>query len=302
METGTQLEAIRKFREAGNLFTGEPRVQGSLNIFFKGKESRIIIGDNVTLKGVRFSLGNGGIIEIGAGSTIRGLLRVDDNSHIKIGHNTSFNRPCHLAATEGATLEIGSECLFSNATVRTSDLHSILNRETGERLNPAKGVTIEAKVWLGEQSTIMSGVRIGTSSIIGAGAIVTKSIPANCIAAGVPARVIKQNITWARDRYPLEPLPAPKLPIDAYNFDAGCFRQLIIDGRYDDIIKIVNAEHEQGNILEDASVAVRWYAARAMMETGCPTTRITSLLQKIVEERPNHKLATHMLNTLNSKR
>jgi acetyltransferase-like isoleucine patch superfamily enzyme len=55
------------------------------------------------------------------------------------------------------------------------------------------GVTIEDDVWIGVSTVILDGVKIGKGAVIGAGAVVTKSVPAYSVAAGVPARVIKQR-------------------------------------------------------------------------------------------------------------
>lgn len=53
-------------------------------------------------------------------------------------------------------------------------------------------------VWNGFQAQVMKGARIGRGSIIGAGAIVTKTIPEYCIAAGNPAKVTRKNVIWER--------------------------------------------------------------------------------------------------------
>ena len=60
------------------------------------------------------------------------------------------------------------------------------------RTGPDKAVIIEDNVWLGYGVKILKGVHIGKNSVIGAGSIVTKNIPANVIAAGNPCKVIKQ--------------------------------------------------------------------------------------------------------------
>ena len=88
------------------------------------------------------------------------------------------------------SIRIGDNCMLAaNVIISDSDWHGIYNRVRPFRCT--KPVTIENNVWLGERVIINKGVTIGENSVIGAGAIVTKDIPANSVAAGNPARVIK---------------------------------------------------------------------------------------------------------------
>jgi acetyltransferase-like isoleucine patch superfamily enzyme len=54
-----------------------------------------------------------------------------------------------------------------------------------------KPITIEKNAWIGTAATILAGVTVGENSIVAAGAVVTNDVPANCMVAGVPARVVK---------------------------------------------------------------------------------------------------------------
>ncbi len=54
-------------------------------------------------------------------------------------------------------------------------------------------ITAINNVWIGGSVTILSGVTVGNNVVIGAGAVVTKDIPDNCVAAGVPAKVIRMQ-------------------------------------------------------------------------------------------------------------
>ncbi|WP_323813203.1 acyltransferase [Cellvibrio sp. NN19] len=88
------------------------------------------------------------------------------------------------------SIRIGDNCMLAaNVIISDSDWHGIYNRIRPFRCT--KPVTIENNVWLGERVIVNKGVTIGDNSVIGAGSIITKSIPANSVAAGNPARVIK---------------------------------------------------------------------------------------------------------------
>lgn len=88
------------------------------------------------------------------------------------------------------SIRIGDNCMLAaNVIISDSDWHGIYNRIRPFRCT--KPVVIENNVWLGERVTITKGVTIGENSVIGTGSVVTKNIPANSVAAGNPARIIK---------------------------------------------------------------------------------------------------------------
>ncbi|MCA5585901.1 acyltransferase [Parabacteroides gordonii] len=92
-------------------------------------------------------------------------------------------------------IEIGEEVLIGdNVSIRDTDNHQIFYEGHEQEVNSP--VIIEDHVWIGINSTILKGVRIGKGAIIAAGAVVTKDIPAGCLAGGVPAKVLKQNVSW----------------------------------------------------------------------------------------------------------
>lgn len=88
------------------------------------------------------------------------------------------------------SIRIGDNCMLAaNVIISDSDWHGIYNRIRPFRCT--KPVVIENNVWLGERVIVTKGVTIGENSVVGAGSVVTKNIPANCVAAGNPARIIK---------------------------------------------------------------------------------------------------------------
>jgi acetyltransferase-like isoleucine patch superfamily enzyme len=87
-------------------------------------------------------------------------------------------------------IDVGDNCMMaSNAYITDSDWHDIYNRITLGKTAP---VTIKNNVWIGDSAIVCKGVTIGENSIIGAGAVVVDSVPANCVAAGNPAKIVKQ--------------------------------------------------------------------------------------------------------------
>ena len=102
----------------------------------------------------------------------------------------------YLSAKEAKSkLIIGDDCgLSRNVKVMTSDGHPIY--QNGIRINPAKVITIENYVWIGDNVTILKGVHIGEGCVIGINSTVVKDIQAKSVAVGNPAKVVKENIEW----------------------------------------------------------------------------------------------------------
>ncbi len=110
------------------------------------------------------------------------------SGQIKIGDYCLISPGVRISAAR--SIHIGDNVMFAaNVYVSDSDWHGIYNRIRPFRCT--KPVVIENNVWLGESVIVNKGVTIGENSVIGAGSVVTKNIPANSIAAGNPARVIK---------------------------------------------------------------------------------------------------------------
>jgi acetyltransferase-like isoleucine patch superfamily enzyme len=112
----------------------------------------------------------------------------DCGINIKVGENVFINACCRFQDQGG--IEICDGALIGhNTTIAT--LNHDYRPEKRQGLIP-KSVKIGKNVWIGSDCTILPGVEIGDGAIIGAGSVVTKSVPANIIAVGNPARVIKE--------------------------------------------------------------------------------------------------------------
>ena len=183
-------------------------------------------------------------IEVGQKASFWGLplFRRMPGSRIRVGDNCQFrssrwsnlvgvNRPCIVSTLrEAATLEIGRDCGFSgtiigcasrisighrvmcgaNVTITDTDWHPLdwRDRFAGKKGETAP-VVIGDDVWLGMNVSVLKGVEIGSQTVVGAGSIVTRSLPARVIAAGQPAVVIRkladeENLVTVANRAGLE--------------------------------------------------------------------------------------------------
>ena len=137
--------------------------------------------------------------KVGENVIVQSPVRVDVGFHIEIGDGSFINMNCTLLDTYpiriGRNVQIGPNCAFYPVghPVRASERH-FADPDSGEGKSITNGsaIIIEDDVWLGGNVIVLPGVTIGARSTIGAGSVVTKSVPPDVFAAGNPCRVIKQ--------------------------------------------------------------------------------------------------------------
>ena len=130
-------------------------------------KKKLLLLDDVTIwvhRGANLIIGD---------CTINNNTYVECESSITIGNNVGFGR---------------------NVTIRDSDGHD--HGDTFGDRQRCRPLVIEDSVWIGSYAMILRGIHIGESAIIAAGAVVTKDVPARCMVAGVPAKIIKENVYW----------------------------------------------------------------------------------------------------------
>lgn len=149
--------------------------------------------------------------ELPEGIRIQGPLFFHYGVHTKIGKRFFGNY--NLTIQDDALVTIGDDCNFGPNVTIVTPVHPLVPEERYQMLNEdgvpkhlcyAKPVHVGSDVWLGANVTICPGVTIGDGCVIGAGSVVTRDIPANTFAAGVPARVVRP-ITEAdaiRNKFP----------------------------------------------------------------------------------------------------
>jgi acetyltransferase-like isoleucine patch superfamily enzyme len=128
----------------------------------------------------------GGRVTVYAGGDIR--VREGGRLTLQGGYfNDGVQIACHRAITIGRDCAIAREVI-----IRDTDAHQLAGGEHPESAE----IRIGDRVWIGTRAIILKGVTIGDGAVIAAGAVVTKDIPPRSLAAGVPARVIRENVEW----------------------------------------------------------------------------------------------------------
>jgi maltose O-acetyltransferase len=144
---------------------------------------RLLIGDRVRIT-----------------STIATMeLGVGPEGTLEIGDNVLINYGCSFGATK--LVRIGDRCNIGMQVILIDNAFHELDPDRRDEQPESAPVILERNVWLASRVIVLPGVTIGENSVIGTGSVVTKNIPPNVLAAGVPARVLKP----IRDAAPARP-------------------------------------------------------------------------------------------------
>ena len=174
-----------KLHLCGAKINSQCKIYNKLYLFLHPK-GRLEIGNNFTFStGSNFNQ---------LSRNIRGAIYVASGATMKIGDNVGVSSSClwcTKSITIGNHVDIGADTLILDTDAH--HLNWLERRNHGERT--CKPIVIEDDVFIGTRSIILKGVTIGARSVIGAGSVVTKDIPSDCIAAGNPCKVIRMTNT-----------------------------------------------------------------------------------------------------------
>jgi acetyltransferase-like isoleucine patch superfamily enzyme len=143
------------------------------------------------------SLKKGAMVEEGAVLYCRNadVEPLQENSYIRIGRNTYIGNHSNIR-TGGGFVEIGDDTLIAQNVSIIAAGHGVqLGKLIRDQAPPKNnGVRIGNNVWIGAAAVVLPGVYVADGAIIGAGAVVTKDVPANAIVVGNPARVTRYRV------------------------------------------------------------------------------------------------------------
>ena len=132
------------------------------------------------------------IIKIGKGTLVQSGCRFGLKGNVVIGDDCRINENVYIqAATIGNYVLIAPNVAILASSHQHKDIHTPMLLQGDTAIEP---VIIEDDVWLGRNVVIMPGVHIAKGAIVGAGAVVTKDVPAYAVVGGVPAKIIQSRI------------------------------------------------------------------------------------------------------------
>lgn len=184
---------VLRLRRPKKLFLGRGiQFVSSWNLHFEGRvaigansyietsaEEPVVFHNGVTLRENAWVQCRSGMNARGAGLVLKERVYIGPNAVIGVGGKIVI----------GAGTQIGAGVSFA------AESHEFHKGSFTTGVTKRKGITVGPNCWFGNGVTVLDGVEIGEGSVLGAGAIVTKSLPAHCVAVGAPAKVIRMTET-----------------------------------------------------------------------------------------------------------
>ncbi len=130
------------------------------------------------------------LAELGEGAVVRPPLAMDYGYRTSIGPRSFVNVNCVIL--DVGRVRIGADVQIGPNVQLLTPTHPVAAEPRRRRLEAGEPITIEDNVWLGGGVIVLPGVTIGADTVVGAGAVVTGDLPPGVVAAGNPARVLRQ--------------------------------------------------------------------------------------------------------------
>lgn len=145
-----------------------------------------------------FYMAEGAVLEVDAFDVYAGS-RINVNAGAKLSLGSGYmNHECVIDCFD--SISIGHHVVISERVVlRDSDNHTIKDLEaiSSDESAGTAPIVVGDHVWIGMNVIVLKGVTIGEGAVVAAGSVVNKDVQPHCLVAGVPAKVIKTNVSWS---------------------------------------------------------------------------------------------------------
>jgi acetyltransferase-like isoleucine patch superfamily enzyme len=181
----------------------DAKVNPQVEVEIVGQDNLLVIGDRTTLSGTKFYIrGNGCLIVLGQSVALRNdrVTAIGDGAKVVLGRGTTMVGGGQLLAeAPGTEILVKDDCMFAHGVVlRTSDGHTIWDRQTGELINRPASILVQSHVWLANGARVSKGAEIGEGCVVAQNSLANGVLEPNSIYAGTPAKNVRGNIVWSR--------------------------------------------------------------------------------------------------------
>jgi acetyltransferase-like isoleucine patch superfamily enzyme len=180
-------DIFSRMLSGGIIAPNDPEMPKAWEVVFRTIKLSVALNASTDIEQVRERLSEIIGQEIDKSTTIFPPFHTNFGIHIKLGKNVFINHGCTFLDLGGIVVE--DDTMIGTQVNIITENHPI--DPTKRKSLDLKSVTIKRNVWIGANATILPGVTIGENSIVAAGAVVTKDVPANTIVAGVPAKIVR---------------------------------------------------------------------------------------------------------------
>lgn len=166
--------------ERNSVVRGYKSLVSQSSITFTGKDNIVFFGPHSSSRNADIRvIGNNCIFYFGAFSSVESMVV--------------------LLSGDAGIIQVGDHCMLSaRIIIDRSDHHSIYDSATGLKINEDKDVIISDHVWIGRDVKVSKGSTIGENAIIGQASLVAGNLKSDCAYGGIPARCIREGVTWSR--------------------------------------------------------------------------------------------------------
>ena len=198
--TDGKIEVNGYYQDEYDNIIEAPSGLNNVQVRFFGKNNRVVLHKQSGLKNTLIEFkGDNGSFQIGEKASIFGTFRIGHDCKIKIGNGVTSTNAVYATCAEKTGITIGDDCMFAtNNQIRTDDSHAIYDLDTGKRINHSKDIFIGNHVWIAYGAIVLGGAHIGNGCVLGMHSLAKKQFPDNCVIAGIPAKVVRENIFWKR--------------------------------------------------------------------------------------------------------
>lgn len=198
----------KKIRGKNNkIETAKNSLYRNVKFNVRGNNNYILIKKRCITRNVSFEIvGDNNTIIVGESINIMEkaeFLIEGNNCSIVIGNNSLFRDVKFFAGESDTNIVIGDNCFCGILSFSTSDFHSIIDLASGKRINPPSSIKVGNDNWITNNVLFNKGAETSDFTVVSPYAIINKKFEqSNIILAGQPARVVKENITWSREKLP----------------------------------------------------------------------------------------------------